>query len=159
MSDFDQRDRLDALDRKILRVVQRQGDISQAELAERVATSPASCWRRLRALEEDGILRDTVRLVDPVKVGKGLDVICQVRMKSHAGNARQQFEQFVQSHDKVMDCYSMSGEWDYLVRVIVHDVREYEEFLMRELLAQDSVATSASHFALKRVKSTTEVPV
>lgn len=159
MSDFDQRDRLDTLDRKILRVVQRQGDISQAELAERVATSPASCWRRLRALEEDGILRDTVRLVDPVKVGKGLDVICQVRMKSHAGNARQQFEQFVQSHDKVMDCYSMSGEWDYLVRVIVHDVREYEEFLMRELLAQDSVATSASHFALKRVKSTTEVPV
>ena len=159
MSDFDQRDRLDALERKILRVVQRQGDISQAELAERVATSPASCWRRLRALEEDGILRDTVRLVDPVKVGKGLDVICQVRMKSHAGNARQQFEQFVQSHDKVMDCYSMSGEWDYLVRVIVHDVREYEEFLMRELLAQDSVATSASHFALKRVKSTTEVPV
>ena len=159
MSDFDQSHRLDALDRKILRVVQRQGDISQAELAEKVATSPASCWRRLRALEEDGILRDTVRLVDPVKVGKGLDVICQVRMKSHAGNARQQFEQFVLSHDKVMDCYSMSGEWDYLVRVIVHDVREYEEFLMRELLAQESVATSASHFALKRVKSTTEVPV
>jgi DNA-binding Lrp family transcriptional regulator len=159
MSDFDQRKRLDALDRKILRVVQRRGDISQAELAEQVATSPASCWRRLRALEEDGILRETVRLVDPVKVGKGLDVICQVRMKSHAGNARQQFEQFALSHDKVMDCYSMSGEWDYLVHVIVHDVREYEEFLMRELLAQESVATSASHFALKRVKSTTEVPV
>lgn len=159
MSDFDQARRLDALDRKILRVVQRQGDISQAELAERVSTSPASCWRRLKALEEDGILRETVRLVDPVKVGKGLDVICQVRMKSHAGIARQQFEQFVQNHDKVMECYSMSGEWDYLVRVIVHDVREYEEFLMRELLAQDSVASSASHFALKRVKSTTEVPV
>src|SRR3569832_1170256 len=159
MSDFDQRKRLDALDRKILRVVQRRGDISQAELAEQVATSPASCWRRLRALEEDGILRETVRLDEPDKVGKGLDVICQVRMKSHAGNARQQFEQFAQSHDKVMDCYSMSGAWDYLVHVIVHDVREYEEFLMRELLAQESVATSASHFALKRVKSTTEVPV
>lgn len=158
MSEFDQH-RLDALDRRILRIVQRRGDISQAELAEQVATSPASCWRRLRALEEDGILRETVRLVDPVKVGKGLDVICQVRMKSHAGNARQQFEEFVLGHDKVMDCYSMSGEWDYLVRVIVHDVREYEEFLMRELLAQDSVATSASHFALKRVKSTTEVPL
>jgi DNA-binding Lrp family transcriptional regulator len=159
MGDFDQGKRLDALDRKILRVVQRQGDISQAELAERVSTSPASCWRRLKALEEDGILRETVRLVDPVKVGKGLDVICQVRMKSHAGDARLHFEQFALAHDKVMECYSMSGEWDYLVRVIVHDVREYEEFLMRELLAQDSVATSASHFALKRVKSTTEVPV
>jgi DNA-binding Lrp family transcriptional regulator len=80
-------------------------------------------------------------------------------MESHAGDARRQFERFALSHDKVMDCYSMSGEWDYLVRVIVHDVREYEEFLMRELLAQEPIPSSASHFALKRVKSTTEVPV
>ena len=159
MDGFNHVRKLDALDRRILRVVQRQGDVSQAELAEKVSTSPASCWRRLKALEDDGILRETVRLVDPVKVGKGLDVLCQVRMKSHAVDARGQFEKFALAHDKVMECYSMSGEWDYLVRVIVHDVREYEEFLMRELLAQDSVATSASHFALKRVKSTTEIPV
>jgi len=159
MDDSNHTRKLDALDRRILRVVQRQGGVSQAELAEKVSTSPASCWRRLKALEDDGILRETVRLVDPVKVGKGLDVLCQVRMKSHAVDARGQFEKFALAHDKVMECYSMSGEWDYLVRVIVHDVREYEEFLMRELLAQDSVATSASHFALKRVKSTTEIPV
>jgi DNA-binding Lrp family transcriptional regulator len=159
MDDSNHIRKLDALDRRILRVVQRQGDVSQAELAEKVSTSPASCWRRLKALEEDGILRETVRLVDPAKVGKGLDVLCQVRMKSHAVDARGQFEKFALAHDKVMECYSMSGEWDYLVRVIVHDVREYEEFLMRELLAQESVATSASHFALKRVKSTTEIPV
>ncbi|TCM02927.1 Lrp/AsnC family transcriptional regulator [Sphingomonas sp. PP-CC-3G-468] len=159
MDSTDQFKKLDALDRRILRAVQRQGDLSQAELAEKVATSPASCWRRLKALEADGILLETVRLVDPVKVGKGLDVICQVRMKSHAVDARAQFEKFAHSHDKIMECYSMSGEWDYLVRVIVHDVREYEEFLMRELLPQDSVATSASHFVLKRVKSTTEIPV
>lgn len=159
MEESNHKRKLDALDRRILRVVQRQGDVSQADLAEKVSTSPASCWRRLKALEEDGILRETVRLVDPVKVGRGLDVLCQVRMKSHAVDARGQFEKFVLAHEKVMECYSMSGEWDYLVRVIVHDVREYEEFLMRELLAQDSVATSASHFALKRVKSTTEIPV
>ena len=159
MDEDNQVRKLDALDRRILRTVQREGNISQAELAERVSTSPASCWRRLKALEDDGVLRETVRLVDTAKVGKGLDVICQVRMKSHAIDARAQFEKFALGHDKIMDCYSMSGEWDYLVRVIVHDVREYEEFLMRELLAQDSVATSASHFALKRVKSTTAVPV
>ena len=80
-------------------------------------------------------------------------------MKSHAVDARAQFEKFAHAHDKIMECYSMSGGWDYLVRVIVRDVREYEEFLMRELLPQDSVATSASHFVLKRVKSTTEIPV
>src|SRR3954452_16505826 len=94
--------KLDALDRRIRRVVQRQGDISQADLAEKVSTSPASCWRRLKALEEDGVLRETVRLVDPVKVGKGLDVLCQVRMKSHAVDARGQFEKFALGHDKVM---------------------------------------------------------
>lgn len=159
MSRIDHVGRLDLLDRKILRVVQRQGDISQAELAEKVSASPASCYRRIRAMEAEGILRDTVRLVDPVAVGKGLDVICQVRMKSHAGEARGQFEAFALSHDKVMECYSMSGEWDYLVRVMVSDVREFEDFLMHELLAQGSVATSASHFALKKVKSTTEIAV
>lgn len=150
---------LDALDRRILRIVQRRGDISQAELAERVATSPASCWRRLKALEDDGILRETVRLVDPAKVGKGMEVICQVRMKSHAVDARATFEKFALDHDNVMECYSMSGEWDYLIRVIVADVREYEAFLMRELLAHASVGGSTSHFALKRVKLTTAVPV
>lgn len=159
MGDLDHKQTLDALDRRILRAVQRQGDLSQADLAEKVSTSPATCWRRLKALEANGVLRETVRLVDPVKVGKGLDVICQVRMKSHAVDARGQFEKFALAHDKIMECFSMSGEWDYLVRVVVRDVREYEEFLMRELLAQDSVATSASHFALKRVKWTTEIPV
>ncbi|MBW8911894.1 MAG: Lrp/AsnC family transcriptional regulator, partial [Sphingomonas sp.] len=102
MDSFDQLRKLDALDRRILRAVQHQGDLSQAELAEKVAASPASCWRRLKALEADGILRETVRLVDPVKVGKGLDVICQVRMKSHAVDARGQFEKFALGHDKVM---------------------------------------------------------
>lgn len=159
MNENEQVRKLDALDRRILRIVQQQGNLSQAELAERAATSPASCWRRLKALEDDGVLRETVRLVDPEKVGKGLVVLCQLRMKSHATEARAQFEKFANGHDKIMDCYSMSGEWDYLVRVVVHDVREYEDFLMRELLAQDSIATSASHFALKRVKSTTAIPV
>lgn len=150
---------IDALDRKILRVLQEQGDISQAELAQKVAASPASCWRRIRAMEEAGVLRETVRLVDPVVVGRGLDVICQVRMKSHERGAREKFEQFIQGHEKVLECHSMSGEWDYIVRVVVGDVREYEKFLMDELLGQDAVATSASHFSLKRVKYTTALPI
>lgn len=150
---------LDALDRRILRVLQTRGDISQAELAQEVAASPASCWRRVRALEAAGVLRGTVRLVDPYAVGRSLDVICQVRMKSHAPEARGSFEEFARSHDQVMECLSMSGEWDYLLRVIVGDVREYEAFLMGELLGHPSVAGSASHFALKRVKYTTSIPV
>jgi DNA-binding Lrp family transcriptional regulator len=150
---------IDALDRKILRLLQARADISVADLALEVASSPASCWRRIRALEAAGILREQVRLVDPHAVGRGLDVICQVRMKSHEPGARAAFEDFVRSHDQIMECLSMSGEWDYLLRVIVGDVREYESFLMTELLGNASVATAASHFALKRVKYTTSVPV
>jgi Lrp/AsnC family leucine-responsive transcriptional regulator len=150
---------LDALDRKILQILQARADISVADLAQEVASSPASCWRRVKALEAAGVLREQVRLVDPHAVGRGLDVVCQVRMKSHEPNARAAFEDFVRSHDQIMECLSMSGEWDYLLRVLVGDVREYEAFLMTELLGNASVATAASHFALKRVKYTTAIAV
>lgn len=147
------------LDRKILRILQRQGDISHADLAREVAASPASCWRRVKALEKAGVLGPTVRLLEPSSVGRGLDVLCQVRMKAQDSGARAAFEAFIALHEEVMECYSMSGEWDYLLRIVVGHVRDYERFLMQELLNQGSVAMSASHFALKRVKYTTAVPV
>jgi DNA-binding Lrp family transcriptional regulator len=150
---------IDALDRRILRVVQRQGAISQADLAEQVGSSSASCWRRLKALEEDGILGDVVRLVDPAKVGQRLEAICQVRLKSHAAEVRSDFEAFARSHEQIRACYLMSGEWDYLVIVMSRDVQQFEHFLMREMLAHNSVATSASHFSLKCIKTTTEIPI
>lgn len=150
---------LDPLDRRILRIVQREGDISNAELAERVAASPASCWRRVSAMEKAGILAGAVRIVDPQAVGRGLDVICQVRMKTHDPAARASFEAFVLAQDLVMECHHMSGEWDYLLRIAVETVQEYQRFLMAELLGHAAVATSASHFSLKRVKYTTALPL
>lgn len=149
----------DQVDRSILRVLQSEGDISHAALAEKVGASTASCWRRIRALEEAGVLGRTVRLVDPRKVGRGLNVFCQIRMKSHDVAAREDFEKFVQTHDEVIECYSMSGEWDYLIRAAVRDVEDYENLLMRGILTHDAVANSSSHFALKSVKYTTELPV
>jgi Lrp/AsnC family transcriptional regulator len=150
---------LDPLDRRILAVLQVRGDISHADLAAEVAASPASCWRRIRAMEATGVLGATVRLLNPVMIGRTLNAICHVRMKSHSPDMRASFEAFVCDHPEVMDCYSMSGEWDYLLRVLVEDVRAYERFLMQELLNHPAVATSASHFALSRVKNTTAVPV
>ncbi|MBO9378681.1 winged helix-turn-helix transcriptional regulator [Sphingomonas histidinilytica] len=150
---------LDSIDRKLLRVLQRRADISQAALAEEVGSSPASCWRRLKALEEAGVLGPTVRLLNPQAVGKTLDVVCQVRMKAHDVESRSAFESFIVGREEVMECLSMSGEWDYQIRVTVSDMAEYEDFLMRRLLAQPAVAHSASHFALKRIKSTTAIAV
>ena len=150
---------LDAIDRKILEILQREGDISHAALAERVGASSASCWRRIKALEGAGVLGPVVRLVRPEGVGRGVDVICHARMKSHDLDRRREFETFVQQHPEIVECFSMSGEWDYLLRVVVGDVTDYEHFLMRELLAHPSVATASSHFALSRVKHTTALPV
>jgi Lrp/AsnC family transcriptional regulator len=150
---------LDPLDRRILRVLQRDATISHADLAAEVAASPASCWRRIKALDAAGVLGPAVRLLDPVKIGRGLDAICQVRMKSHSAEMRSGFEAFVHQHPEVMDCYSMSGEWDYLLRIAVANVRDYERFLMQTLLNHPAVAGSSSHFALSRVKYTTAMPV
>jgi DNA-binding Lrp family transcriptional regulator len=150
---------LDPLDRKILRVLQTRGSTSHAELATQVGASQASCWRRIRALEEKGVLGDAVRLLNPTSVGRGMDVICQVRMRSHDKTARADFEDFSREHANIMECYSMSGEWDYLIRIVVRDVAEYERILMQEILTHPSVANSASHFALKCVKYTTALPV
>ncbi len=150
---------LDALDRRLLQAVQREADLSHAALAEAVGTSPASCWCRLKALEEAGVLGPAVRLLDPAALGLALDAVCQVRMKAHDAQARGSFEQFVLDRDEVLECLSMSGEWDYQLRIVVRDMAQYEHFLMHALLRHPAVATSASHFALKRIKATTQLPI
>lgn len=105
------------------------------------------------------MLGPAVRLVDPHSVGRGVSVMLQVRLKTHAANASRDFATFVASHPEIMECYSMSGEWDFLMRVVSADVAEYERFLMRDLLNHPNVATSASHFALSQVKYTTAIPI
>ncbi len=150
---------IDALDRQLLRLLQSDASLSHAALADAVGASAASVWRRIRALEAAGVLRATVRLVDAQRVDRGVSVICQLRMRSHEQKAREDFERFVRLREEIMECHSMSGEWDYQMRVVVADVADYERFLMRELLRHPAVATAASHFALSQIKYTTAVPV
>jgi Lrp/AsnC family transcriptional regulator len=150
---------LDDLDRRLLRALQADAGLSHMALGEAVGASSASCWRRVRALEAAGVLLGAVRLVDPASVGCGVSVMVQVRMKSHAYEMRQAFEDFVRARPEVVDCHSMSGEWDYLMRVVAEDVAGYERFLMRDLLHHPNVASTASNFSLSHVKSTTVLPV
>jgi len=150
---------LDGIDRKILSALQRDASISHAELGQEVGTSPASCWRRIKALESAGILGKAVRLVDANRIGKGVNVLCNIRMKSHAMEARRAFEKFVERRPEIVECFSMSGDWDYLLRVVVSDVADYNLILMETLLSHPSVAGASSHFALARPKYTTAIPV
>lgn len=150
---------LEPLERRIVELLQQDASLSHAELAERVGSSPASCWRRIRLLEAAGILSATVRLVNPERVGRGVNVICNIRVASHSREVRGPFEEFIRHRPEVMECYSMSGEWDYLLRIVAADVADYETFLMRTLLEHPSVGAASSHFALSTTKYTTAVPV
>jgi DNA-binding Lrp family transcriptional regulator len=150
---------VDNIDRQILRALQSDGSLSMAALAAVVGASTASCWRRVRSLEAAGILGRTVRLVDARKVHRGVNVMCQVRLKSHAPESRRGIERLLERHEEIMECYSMSGEWDYLLRIVVADIEEYERFLMKHVLNHESVATVASNFALSQLKYSTSLPV
>ncbi len=150
---------LDDIDRRLLRALQEDASLSHAALAERAGASPTSCWRRIRALEEAGVLGAQVRLVDPDRVGRGVSVMLQCRVKSQAPEMRAAFEAFLRGRPQIMECHSMSGEWDYLMRIVVADVADYQRFLMSDLLNHPNVAASTSHFALSQVKYTTAIPV
>lgn len=150
---------LDLVDRKILGLLQQDATFSHADLAERVGASTAACWRRIKALEAAGYLTRTVRLVDPEKIGRGVNVLCNVRMRSHAREAREAFEGFVRDRPEIIECFSMSGDWDYLLRIVVADVSDYNHFLTNNVLGHSAVASASSHFALQMTKYTTAFPV
>jgi Lrp/AsnC family transcriptional regulator len=152
-------DQLDAVDRRIVRELQRDASLSHAALAERVGASAASVWRRVRALETGGVLGKSVRLASGEKLGRAVNVLCQVRMIRQSVEARADFEAFIGAREEIVECYAMSGEWDYLLRIAVRDVADYDRFVMRGVLAHPSVANAASNFALRQVKYTTEIPV
>ena len=150
---------LDPLDCRILAELQRDATLSNAQLAERVGSTGPSCWRRVRAMQDQGLLRRAVWIADPHALGQGVIVLCHVRMPEFSAEAIAAFEDFVRAHEQVMECYSMSGEWDYLLRVVASDVADYEHFLMRTLLKHPSVAGASSQFALSTTKYETALPV
>jgi Lrp/AsnC family transcriptional regulator len=150
---------LDPVDRRIVRALQRDASQSHATLAESVGASAASVWRRVRNLERAGVLGANVRLADPAMLGRSVNVLCQVRMSRQTMDARAEFEAFIGAREEIVECYAMSGEWDYLLRIAVKDVADYDRFIRQGVLAHPSVANAASNFALRQVKYTTEIPV
>ncbi len=150
---------LDAVDLRIVRELQRDAGLSHAALGERVGASAASVWRRVRQLEKSGVLGKAVRLASAKRLGRAVNVLCQVRMTRQTMETRADFEEFIHTRDEIVECYAMSGEWDYLLRIAVRDVADYDRFIMRGVLAHPSVANAASNFALRQVKYTTEIPV
>lgn len=150
---------LTALDRRILSELQQDGALSAAQLAERVGSSSASCWRRVKALEAAGVLGPAIRLIDPARIGRNLDVFCHLRMKSHDTNARRAFERFIAAQAELAAIWSVSGDWDYLLHFRVADMAEYEDLLMHRVLSHEAIGQSSTTFAMKRIKATTALPL
>lgn len=151
--------RLDNVDRNIIRLLQEDGTLSQVALAERVGASAASCWRRIKVLERAGIFGPVVRLVDTAALGLSVTVFCHVRLKNHLPASSDAFESLLGSRPEIIECYAMSGDWDYLMRVVASDVATYETFLRQHLLGNAVVAAASSSFALSQRKYTTALPV
>ncbi|MFN2378484.1 MAG: Lrp/AsnC family transcriptional regulator [Candidatus Binatia bacterium] len=150
---------LDGIDRRILEVLQDDARISNVDLAARVGLSPSPCLRRVRDLEERGIVRRYVALLDPGAVGLGVSVFVQVSLERQAEQGLGTFEKRILERPEVMECYLMTGDADYLLRVVVPDVAAFERFLLDHLTRIPGVASVKSSFALKQVKYRTSLPL
>ena len=152
-------DSLDSIDRRILRVLQEDAGIANVKLARKVGLSPSPCLRRVQRLEEAGVIRRRVTLVEPAAVGLGVSVFVQVSLEKQAAQALRTFEKTVLERPEVMECYLMTGDADYLLRVVVPDIPAFERFVLDQLTRISSVARVRSSFALKQVKYTTTLPI
>jgi Lrp/AsnC family transcriptional regulator, leucine-responsive regulatory protein len=162
---------LDKTDRKILSILQADGRASNQDVADQVSLSPSPCLRRIKRLEEAGVIRQYVALLDPVQIGLGLLAYVNVRLEKHSEGANAagakrtsvsphaDFAASVEDWPEVVACYAMTGEMDYLLRVHVEDMEHFSRFMMKTLLIHPSVADVKSSFALQRIKDTTALPL
>jgi len=150
---------LDAIDWRILGRLQEDARISNVDLAKAVSLSPSPCLARVRALEESGIISRYVTLLDPLALGLTVSVFIQVSLEKQMRNALDTFESSVLAREEVMECYLMTGDADYLVRVVVSDVQSIERFIVDYLAKIPGVASIKSSFALKQVKYKTALPL
>ncbi|WP_236045338.1 MULTISPECIES: Lrp/AsnC family transcriptional regulator [Pseudooceanicola] len=147
------------METRILGALQRDASISMADLAQEARSSTATCWRRIRDMEEAGVIGAPVRIVDPARVGRGMDAFCQVRMKAQNAGARAAFQKAMEAEPSIVEVYSISGDWDYLLHLVVRDIADLESILMNRVHELDCVASASTLFVLRRVKHTTAIPV
>ena len=150
---------LDTIDWKILSLMQRDARMSNVELAKAVGLSPSPCLARVRALEQAGYISRYVSLLDPVKVGLKVSVFIQVALEKQIEPALEVFESAIRERPEVMECYLMTGESDYLLRVVVPDLQALEHFILNFLSRVPGVGNIKSSFALKQVKYQTALPL
>jgi DNA-binding Lrp family transcriptional regulator len=150
---------LDAIDLRILRELQQDGSLTNVELARRVHLSPSPCLARVKALEAAGVIERYVAVANAKALGLGLNVFINISLKSQSKEALAEFERRIAEHDEVMECYLMTGDSDYLIRVAVPDIAALERFILEQLTPIPGIEKIRSSFALKQVRYKTALPL
>jgi Lrp/AsnC family leucine-responsive transcriptional regulator len=146
-------------DRRLLDLLQRDGNLTNLELAEKVSLSPSACLRRVRALEEAGVIRRYVAILDPRRVGLGLMAFVNVKLEKRGRTPADAFARAVKDWPEVLACHSLTGDMDYLLRVQVENLDHFSRFVMDSLLKHPGVVDVKSSFVLEEVKETTALPL
>ena len=149
---------MDAIDRKILAVVQQDASLSVAEIGQRVGLSSTPCWKRLQRLEADGVIMRKVALIDPEKLGLGITVFVSIETGDHSQDWLRKFAETVGAMPEVMEFYRMAGDVDYMLRVVVPDIAGYDTFY-KKLIGTVPLKNVTSRFAMEKIKSTTALPI
>ena len=149
----------DAIDIKILNLLQENAKLTNVELSAKVNLSPSPCLARVRALEQAGVISQYVTLLDPLKIGLGLSVFIQIVLERQVDRNLDDFQSKIALYPEVMECYLMTGDFDYLIRVVVPDMAALERFILDKLTKIPGLSNIKSSFALKRIKYKTALPL
>ncbi|MGN6463553.1 MAG: Lrp/AsnC family transcriptional regulator [Pseudolabrys sp.] len=149
---------MDAIDRKILAVVQQDASLSVAEIGQRVGLSSTPCWKRLQRLEADGVIQRRVAIVDAEKIGLGVTVFVSIETGDHSNDWLERFADTVEAMPEVMEFYRMAGDVDYMLRVVVPDIAGYDAFY-KKLIATVPLKNVTSRFAMEKIKLSTALPI
>ncbi|MGH8136895.1 MAG: Lrp/AsnC family transcriptional regulator [Steroidobacteraceae bacterium] len=150
---------LDRGDVRILDVLQQHGDLSAADVAERVGMTASTCWRRVTRLQELGVVKSRVALLDREKIGLNVMVFSHVKLAGHGRDALLKFEQAVREHPEILECYTLMGETDFLLRIVCRDIKAYEAFFLDHLSRFPGVQSVNSSMTLAVIKETTALPL
>lgn len=150
---------LDAMDRAILDVLQREGRLSSQALAERVGLSTSPCWRRVKRLQAAGVIRATVSLVDAQAVGLQVKALAMVTLEDHHPDSVAEFNRVVQERPEILECHATSGQHDYTLKIVCESIVAYDQLLSRWIMPCKAVHTVNTSFVLRSAKDTTALPL
>jgi Lrp/AsnC family transcriptional regulator len=152
-------DKLDKFDRSILQLIQTEANLNTSEIANKVGLTQPPCWRRIKRLEELGLIQSRVALLNQEKLGLNVTVFARVKLAAHNRHMLPEFEEEINTFPEVLECYTMMGEYDFLLKIVTRDIQSYENFFRKHLSQMTAFHDVNSNVALSKVKYTTALPL